>query len=160
MRHANLRRFQLLLVVFGLVVSGYLSYLKLEDATAVCVESGPFNCNVVLNSRYSKLGGIPIAYLGFLTYAVIGLLLLGETRVGMLRDYGALLAFGVGLFGWLFSMWLVYVQVGLLQALCPWCLTHEANFTLLFLMIAYRVYRETASPKPALVTSSKKRNNN
>ncbi len=137
----NIVRAQGLLVIVGLVVAGYLSYLKLTDVPAVCVEAGAFDCNVVLNSRYSELGGLPIAYLGLAVYAIIGALLLLEARVAFLREYGSLLIFGIGLFAWLFSMWLVYVQVGLLQALCPWCLTHEANFTILFGLISYRVYR-------------------
>ena len=141
MKMRNLRRAQGLLVIVGLVVAGYLSYLKLTDVPAACVEGGAFNCNVVLNSRYSELAGVPIAYLGLTVYAVIGALLLLEPRVAFLREYGSLLIFGIGLFAWLFSMWLVYVQVGLLQALCPWCLTHEANFTILFGLISYRVYR-------------------
>ena len=137
----NARRIQILLIFIGLCVSGYLSYLKIADAAAVCVESGPFNCNVVLNSIYSELAGVPIAWLGFATYALIGLTLLLEPRNEFLRQYGSLIAFGIGLFAWLFSMWLVYVQFALLQALCPWCLTHELNFTILFALITYRVYK-------------------
>ena len=136
------RRAQLLLVIIGLAVAGYLSYLKLAAAPAVCVETGPFNCNVVLNSQYSELAGLPIAYLGFAVYAVILAILLLEDRVAFMREWGRLLAFGIGLFAWLFSMWLVYVQFALLEALCPWCLTHETNFTVLFALICYRVYRE------------------
>ncbi len=139
------RRAQLLFVLIGLVVAGYLSYLKIEDAPAVCVETGPFNCNVVLNSQYSELAGVPIAYLGFTVYLAIGALLLLENQVAFLRVWGSLIMFGIGLFAWLFSMWLVYVQFALLQALCPWCLSHETNFTLLFALICYRVYRETFS---------------
>ncbi len=138
----NLRGLQLLLVVIGLFVSGYLSYLKISNEVAVCVESGPFDCNVVLNSIYSELAGIPIAWLGFIVYLLIGLALILEKRVAFIRDYGSLLVFGIALFAWLFSMWLIYVQFVLLGALCPWCLTHEINFTILFLTIAYRVYRE------------------
>ncbi|MCY4146343.1 MAG: vitamin K epoxide reductase family protein [Chloroflexi bacterium] len=137
----DIRRIQILLVVVGLVVAAYLSYLKLTDLAAVCVEAAAFDCNVVLNSRYSELAGIPIAYLGFGVYAIIGALLLMETRVVFLRENGSLLMFGLGLFAWLFSMWLVYVQVVLLQALCPWCLAHELNFTILFGTIVYRVLR-------------------
>ena len=144
-RDALVRRIQLVLVVVGLVVAGYLSYLKLAEAPAVCVETGPFDCNVVLNSQYSELSGLPIAYLGFAVYVAIGIILLLENRVGFLRDWGRLAAFGIGLFAWLFSMWLVYVQFALLQALCPWCLTHETNFTILFALICYRLYRETFS---------------
>ena len=137
----DIRRIQMLLVVIGLAAASYLSYLKITDAPAVCVEAGAFDCNVVLNSRYSELAGIPIAYLGLAVYAIIGGLLLLETRLDFLRENASLLIFGIGLFAWLFSMWLVYVQVGLLQALCPWCLTHELNFTILFGTIVYPVYR-------------------
>ncbi|MCY3832331.1 MAG: vitamin K epoxide reductase family protein [Chloroflexi bacterium] len=144
-RDALARRAQSLFIVIGLVVAGYLSYLKLAQAPAVCVESGPFNCNVVLNSQYSELAGVPIAYLGLAVYAAIGAIQLLETRVAFLREWARLVTFGIGLFAWLFSMWLVYVQVALLEALCPWCLTHETNFTILFALICYRLYRETSN---------------
>ena len=141
-KRITLRRLQFLLVVIGLFIAGYLSYLKLAAAPAACVEAGPFNCNVVLNSQYSELAGVPIAYLGFSVYALIGLVMLFEGKLSFLEQYGSLLIFGIGLFAWLFSMWLVYVQFFLLEALCPWCLSHETNFTLLFITIAFRVYRE------------------
>ena len=121
-------RLQYLLVIIGLLVSGYLSYLKIADSAAVCVESGPFNCNVVLNSQYSEISGVPIAYLGFAVYAFIGLLLLLQRPSEFLRQYGNMIVFGIGLFAWLFSMWLVYVQFVLLQALCPWCLDARNQF--------------------------------
>ena len=141
-RRVTLRGLQFLLVLIGLFIAGYLSYLKLAAAPAVCVEAGPFNCNVVLNSQYSELAGVPIAWLGFSVYALIGLVMLLESRIAFLQAYGSLIIFGIGLFAWLFSMWLVYVQFVLLEALCPWCLSHEANFTILFLTIAYRIYRD------------------
>ena len=87
-RDAIFRRVQMLLVVIGLAVAGYLSYLKIEDAPAVCVESGPFNCNVVLNSLYSELAGVPIAYLGFSVYLAIGAVLLLEKRVAISAGMG------------------------------------------------------------------------
>jgi len=141
----TIRHLQLLSIIFGLAVSGYLSYLKLTDVPSACIQGGPFNCNVVLNSVYSEIAGIPIAYLGFLTYVVIGVVILFENRVGFFQEYGRLITFGVGLFAWMFSMWLVFVQFVLLQALCPWCLSHEANFTILFGFICYRLYKDMTS---------------
>lgn len=141
----TLRNIQLLSIVFGLLVSGYLSYLKITDVPSVCIHGGPFDCSVVLNSVYSEFGGIPIAYLGFLTYAIIGFVLLFETRISFLEEYGKLITFGVGLFAWLFSMWLIFVQFFLLQALCPWCLSHETNFTIQFGIICYRLYKDMTS---------------
>lgn len=141
-RNVSARGFIGVAVIVGLVVAGYLSYLKLAEARAVCLATGPFDCNVVLNSQYSELAGIPIAYLGLAVYIAIGSIQLLERRVAFLRQWGVLLIFGIALFAWLFSMWLVYVQVALLEALCPWCLTHETNFTILFALVCYRVYRE------------------
>jgi len=138
----TIRNIQLLSIVFGLLVTSYLSYLKITDVPSVCIHGGPFDCSGVLNSVYSEFGGIPIAYLGFLTYVVIGLVLLFENRVSFLQEYGKLITFGIGLFAWLFSMWLVFVQFFLLQALCPWCLSHETNFTIQFGLICYRLYKD------------------
>ena len=140
------RRIQFLSVAFGLLVSGYLSYLKIVDVPSVCLKTGPFNCDVVLNSRYSEVSGIPIAWLGFAVYLLLGAVLLTERRQRFLQQYGTVIAFGIGLFAWLFSMWLVYVQVALLGALCPWCLSHEINFTLLFALICLRLYHDMAEP--------------
>ena len=67
----NLRTFSLILVVIGVVISGYLSYVKLADAEIICVEGERLNCDVVQNSRYAEFAGIPVAYLGLATYLVI-----------------------------------------------------------------------------------------
>lgn len=136
-----LRIISLLLVAAGLLVSGYLSYTKLTQTTLVCVEGAAFNCDAVSSSIYSRIFGIEIAYLGFLTYVALGALLLFQDRAAFLRSYGTALLFGITLFAFLFSMWLVYVQVALLQALCPWCLAHEVIMTLLFIIAAARLWR-------------------
>jgi uncharacterized membrane protein len=138
-RRMNLRTISFICIVIGLVVTTYLSYLKAFDTTAVCVESGAFNCEIVLNSAYSRLAGIPIAYLGLLVYILLGLMLVFEPRVPFLRDYGVMLIFGLTLFAWMFSMYLVYLQFFVLRALCPWCLTHEANITVFFVLSILRL---------------------
>ncbi|HRF97132.1 MAG TPA: hypothetical protein PLZ51_18115, partial [Aggregatilineales bacterium] len=53
----NVRNIALLLVVFGLFVSGYLSYVKLTNAPMVCPsgEGSAFNCEVVQNSIYAYM---------------------------------------------------------------------------------------------------------
>lgn len=131
----------IILVVLGLMVSGYLSYVQLNDAPMVCIDNGAFNCDLVQSSAYSKFMGIEVAYLGFLTYAVLGGILLLEKRVAFLQDYGTILLFGITLFAFLFSMWLVYAQVVLLQALCQWCLAHEIIMTVLFGITSIRLWR-------------------
>jgi uncharacterized membrane protein len=82
---------------------------------------------------------IPIAWLGFATYIIIGILLLMQNRVAFLQEYGMLILFGIVLFAWVYSMYLVYLQFFVLRALCMWCLMHEANFTILFIVTTLRL---------------------
>ena len=131
----------LALVVIGICISGYISYTRLTNTSVQCVESGAFNCELVQSSTYSKIAGIPIAYLGFLTYLVLGGLLLLQNRIAFLRSYGVMLQFGIVLFAFLFSMWLVYLQVFQLEALCPWCLAHEVTMSILFFITIPRLIR-------------------
>lgn len=137
----NRRTLSLILIVAGLLVSGYLSYVKLTEVPMVCVGGGVFNCEVVQNSIYSRLFGIPIAWLGFAVYIMLAALLILGDRIAFLREYGITLFFGINLFAWLYSMWLVYVQFVLLQALCPWCLTHETIISVLFVVSIIRLKR-------------------
>jgi len=131
----------LAVLVAAIGVSGYLSYLKFDNVAAVCVQGGQFDCGTVLNSVYSELMSIPIAYLGLLTnFIVVGLLLL-ESRVGLLREYGPILTFGVVLFATVFSVYLVYIQAAVIGAYCPWCLTHEALIFVLFGLSSWRLYK-------------------
>jgi uncharacterized membrane protein len=96
---------------------------------------------VVQQSAYSKFAGIEIAYLGFLAYLVLGSLLLLSNQVSLLREYGHLLLFCLTLLAFLHAIWLVYAQAVLLAAFCTWCLAHEANITLLFLVSSLRLWR-------------------
>ena len=131
----------IVLVVIGIGISGYLSYVKLTESQTICVGGGAFNCEVVQNSIYAKLFNIPIAYLGLLTYLVLGALLLLQNRIAFLQEYGVMLQFGIIIFAFLFSMWLVYLQAFQLKAFCTWCLTHELTMTLLFIISIFRLKR-------------------
>jgi uncharacterized membrane protein len=135
----TLRIISLVLVVIGIAISGYLTYTKLTDTSVICVEGQAINCDAVQSSIYSKFLGIDIAYLGFATYLFLGAILLLENRIPLLRDYGVTIVFGITLFAFVFSVWLVYVQAVLLQALCPWCLGHEITMTILFIVSGLRL---------------------
>ncbi|GAB1421329.1 hypothetical protein MASR2M15_14880 [Anaerolineales bacterium] len=135
----RLRLISLGLVLIGVLISGYLSYAALTNTVTICANEGSLDCEVVQNSVYAKFAGIPVAYLGLASYLVIGLILLFENRVSLLANYGIALNFAIVLFGFFFSMWLFYVQAVLLQSFCQWCLLHELNFTILFLISVVRL---------------------
>lgn len=137
----NLYWISLVMVLIGIIISGYLSYTKLTDTSLVCLESDTISCDVVQNSVYARLAGIEIAYLGLLAYLTLGGLLLLEDRIAFLRDYGRMLVFGATLFAFLYAVWLIYVQAVLLAAFCMWCLGHEVTMTLLFIVSALRLWQ-------------------
>lgn len=137
----NLRMVSLAMVALGLLVSGYLSYVQLAGVEMVCAVGAQGGCDVVQNSVYAELFGIKIAYLGFATYVAIGGLILLQDRIGFLREYGMLLTFGLVLFAFVYSVYLVYLQAFVLRAFCQWCLAHEAIMTVLFVVTSIRTWR-------------------
>ena len=144
--HDILHTLSVILVIVGLAISGYLSYVKLTEVPMICVaNSQTFNCEVVQNSAYSRIGGVPIAWFGFATYVVLLVLLLLENHIEFLKQNGILVIFGITLFAWLYSMYLVYLQFFVLNALCPWCLAHEATITLLFIVVCLRLRKTLAA---------------
>ncbi len=140
-RRDTLHIISLVLVVLGILISGYISYTKITNTSVVCIANDPHSCDVVQSSIYSKLAGIDIAYLGLLTYLVLGALLLLENRLQILQEYGRLLVFGITLFAFAYSVWLVYVQAAILNAFCTWCLSHEVTMTVLFIVSAVRLWQ-------------------
>lgn len=143
----DLRFFALLSVAFGLAVSGYLSYVKLTDTAMECVRNSTFDCHTVQDSAYGELFGNPIAVYGFLMYVTVAAILLFENAHPFLQVNGRAITFVIVLFGWMFSMWLVYVQFVELEALCPWCLSHEANMCVLLPLVTARMIQGLSDPE-------------
>lgn len=62
----------------------YLSFqhywikLGISSGPSICNINARFNCDVVASSQYASLLGVPIAVLGFFTYSMIFMLLLGS----------------------------------------------------------------------------------
>ncbi len=139
------RNLSFVVLALAILISGYLSYLKLDNTPAVCLVGGAFDCGTVLNSAYSELAGIPIAWLGLAVNLIVTALLLLQDRVDFLREYAVTLIFGLVLFAFLFSVYLVYVQAAIIQAYCPWCLTHELLITILFVLSIIRLRAHLSS---------------
>ncbi|NUQ39219.1 MAG: vitamin K epoxide reductase family protein [Caldilineales bacterium] len=128
-----LRRGLLLQSLFGIVLAGYLSWVKFTDTEAVC--GGIGDCSSVQNSIYAYLFGIPVAYLGLLTYlGLTALLLLGLWRGDLAEAGGDLLFFALVFFGFIFSAYLTYTEFFLIRAICPWCLVSFLNLTLMAIL--------------------------
>jgi uncharacterized membrane protein len=101
----------------GIAVAGYLTWVHYDEAALVCVAGG--GCETVQQSDYAEIAGIPVALLGLVSYSVIAVLIAGDAPNARLG--AASLAF-VGL---LFSLYLLALQLFVIDAICVWCVTND-----------------------------------
>ena len=131
------------LVIVGLLVSIYMTIFKLTDSTIMCLGSG--DCAVVNASRYSEVNKFPVAAIGVLGYLAILAAHYFENRKGFWKQNGTLLIFGLALTGFLFTVWLIYVEIALLKALCPFCVTSQIAMTIIFIIAVIRLIKQPQS---------------
>jgi len=118
--------------IIGLVVSGYLAYVKLFQQPIYCTP-GLGDCATVNSSKWSELWGIPIAFFGVLSYlAVLFLIFIGPT-ITFLKKYVVLFVFGIGTFGFLYSLYLTYLELFVLKTICQWCVVSAICMTAIFI---------------------------
>jgi uncharacterized membrane protein len=114
--------------VAGLAISVYLTVVHYSTIIPMaCPASAVVNCELVLSSRYAVIGdsGLPTAAAGIVWFAV-------SAALGLLRFRRALLAWSsIGLVTVLF---LVYVEIVQLGAVCLWCTAAHAMVLLIFLV--------------------------
>lgn len=133
----------LVLVVIGLLVSIYMTIYKFTGNDGMCVGSG--DCKTVNASRYSEIYGVPVALVGVGGYAAILAMLLLEKRYDFLRKNASMILFGFAMLGFMFTVYLIYVEVSILKAYCPFCLASQATMTLIFILSVIRLVREPQS---------------
>jgi uncharacterized membrane protein len=131
------------LVILGLLVSIYMTIYKITSNDSMCLGSG--DCSTVNASRYAEVNGIPVAVIGVIGYLAILAVLYFEKRNSFLKQNGTLMIFGMALTGFLFSVWLIYVEVALLKAICPFCVTSQVSMTLIFIISVIRLIKQPQS---------------
>lgn len=143
-RMALLRRVSIGLAVVGLLVAGYLTYLHLSGSTAaLCAQGG--GCDTVRTSRYSVVAGIPVAVVGVAGYLAMLAILLLEEFDGPLADLAPLLMFGFSLIGVLYSIYLTYLELFVIAAICPYCVASAVIVALLFIVAILRMTGDQAA---------------
>ena len=128
------------LAIIGLLVSVYMTIYKITSNDSMCI--GSKDCSVVNASRYSEIYGIPVAVIGLLGYAVILTVLLLERNPGFFKQNGTMLLFGLSLTGFLFTLYLIFLEIALIKAYCPFCITSQATMTIIFILSVIRVVRQ------------------
>jgi uncharacterized membrane protein len=116
--------------LLGLFVAGYMTYVEATYTPAVCGPVG--DCNAVQNSPYARLFGVlPVGLLGMLGY--VGILAAwgwGRLRRDRMAEYMPVVVLGLTAFGTLFSVYLTYLEIFVIHAVCIWCITSAVLITL------------------------------
>jgi uncharacterized membrane protein len=111
----------------GLAISGYLTVVHYSTIPLACPASAMVNCEQVLSSRFAVIWGssVPTSAAGIVWFAV-------SAGLVLLRRRQALLAWSS--IGLLTALFLVYVEIVQLGAVCVWCTAAHAMVLLIFLV--------------------------
>lgn len=133
-----LRKSLIALNIIGALDAAYLTWVKVVENGICSVSSG---CEVVNTSQYSSIAGIPVAVLGGGAYLLMLAVLLLEKRSVFFELNGPLIVFGLSLAGVLYSVYLTYLEIYVIRAICPFCVLSAIVLTLILILSAGRVQR-------------------
>lgn len=112
------------LALAGLGVASYLTSVHYAGAAPVCAVG--HGCQTVQDSRYAEMGGIPVALIGLIGYVMI------LASLFVRGDNGRLLRVALTGFGFAFSLYLTYLELFVIDAICQWCVGSAVIMTGLF----------------------------
>ena len=138
-----LYRASVALVVVGLLVSIYMTIYKVTSNDSMCIGSG--DCKTVNASKYSEVNNLPVAVFGVVGYLAILAVHYFENRNRFFKQNSTLMIFGMALTGFIFTVWLIYVEIALLKALCPFCVTSQVAMTIIFIIAVMRLIKQPQS---------------
>ncbi|OGI94968.1 hypothetical protein A3A03_02230 [Candidatus Nomurabacteria bacterium RIFCSPLOWO2_01_FULL_40_18] len=122
--------------VCGFLVARYIYTHKKARKSLVCPIR--FDCNTVINSDYSKFLGIPVELLGMIYYALVTIAYFvfifgGEVVPGPI--IGIFITVSLGAF--IFSLYLIVVQIFILRKGCSWCIVSSVISVTIFILTIF-----------------------
>ncbi len=121
----TLRGIATFLATFGIGVATYIAIAESGGGSPVCVAGG-HGCQTVAESSYSHLLGVNIAIFGIFGYVLL-------LAAALLRgDLARMTGFAIALVGFGYSLYLTYLEVFTIEAICQWCVASAVLMTLLF----------------------------
>lgn len=128
-----LRVTAMILGLAGIGIAGYVVVtVEIMDQIPQCVGGGG-GCAAVEHSKYSRIEGVHVSVLG-----LIGYLLIFGTSIWR-GDNARLAAFFLSLFGFGFSLYLTYLELWEILAICQWCVASAIAMTMLFVVNTCRL---------------------
>lgn len=133
--------------IVGLLVSFILSVdemsvIKNPNAVLSCSINVVLNCSTVMQTWQAHAFGFPNMLIGLMSYPIVitvAVAALAGAKMSRWFWITANICYGLGL---LFSYWLFFNSVYVIQVLCPWCLVITFATTVLFATITHFNLRE------------------
>lgn len=137
-----------LIALIGVFVSLYLTLYKLGFIGTLACGTG--SCEYVQLSKWGTFLGLPVAAWGVGYYVAVFIL----TVVGIQEDFEESARLTVALValtacGLLFTLWLTYLELFVIHALCRWCLGSAALTIVLFGLAVWDWRSSIHSPESA-----------
>jgi uncharacterized membrane protein len=143
----NHRMTAALLSLVGLFISTYLYLYKIgKIGTLAC---GTGSCETVQLSSWSRFAGLEVSLIGVVGYAGLLLLSLASLQPGLAlqRWPSTLLALLAGL-GAGFSLYLTYLELFVIHAICRWCVASALVVVGIFVVASMgRFWRASGTPE-------------
>jgi len=109
-----------------------INLLQNPDLILSCSVNIVLNCSTVMSTWQSEIFGFPNMLIGMMAYPVV-ITLAVAGLAGVLFPRWFLVTANIGfLLGTIFSYWLFFSSVYVIQVLCPWCLLVTFATTLIF----------------------------
>ena len=129
-----------LIALVGLFVALYLTLYKVGVIGELACSIG--SCEAVQTSRWSTFLGLPVAAWGLAFYASV----LAIALTGLMERYEDSRPLALGMlaltaWGALFSLWLTYVELFVIRAICQWCVI-SAVLAVGLTVVSYLDWRE------------------
>lgn len=122
-----------LLALVGVLLATYLYLYKIGVIGSMVCGAG--SCELVQTSKWSRFLGVEVSLIGLLGYmTILGVSLAGLQPAHLERrwpDNSLLLLSGGGL---LFSLYLTYLELFVIDAICRWCVVSAVLIALIFLV--------------------------
>jgi uncharacterized membrane protein len=153
--HKLSKKYLIVIAVFavlGMLDSAYLTLKHYKPTTGTfCNLNDYINCDIVNQSTYAELFGIPIAILGFLTYLAIFVITTGLAYEKLPRPRENLIfATLISFFGLFFSLYLTYVELFILYAVCLLCVISQLILIFISIFIIMLWIKKEHAPLPPL----------
>ena len=124
------------LAAIGAAVAAYLTYSRYTGDALYCPVTGG-GCEKVQSSKYAEVADMPVALLGLVAYLTLFVTALVPGRTA------AAAGTAIAVSGALFSAWLLYAQLVLIDAVCQWCLANDVVIVLAAVASVLRLRKST-----------------